>query len=284
MIIVTGATGNLGRHVIDGLLERVPAERIVAAVRSPEKASDLADRGIEVRRADYDEPDTLAPAFEGAEKILLISASEVGQRARQHRNVIEAAKAAGPGLFVYTSLLNADTSSISLAEEHRETEAMIAESGLDHVLLRNGWYIENYTENLEQALEHGALIGCAGDGKVATATRADYAAAAVEVLTGAGHVGKTYELSGDEAFSMADLAAAVSEHSGQQVVYNDLPVAAYRETLGSFGLPEPVVEMLVTADIAIEAGELDHKGDDLRQLIGRPTTSLDKVLADVFAE
>lgn len=284
MIIVTGATGHLGRHVIDGLLERVPAERIVAAVRSPQKAADLAERGVEVRRADYDEPDTLGPAFEGAEKILLISASEVGRRVEQHRHVIEAAAQAHPELFVYTSLLKADTSGISMAEEHVETEEMIAESGMDHTLLRNGWYIENYTENLDMVLEEGHLIGCAGDGEIAAATRADYAAAAVEVLTGTGHAGKTYELAGDEAFSMDDLADAISEHSGEEIVYIELPEMDYRDTLGSTGMPEPVAEMLITADLAISDGELDDDHGHLRMLIGRPTTTLDEVLADIFGE
>lgn len=284
MIIVTGATGNLGRHVIEQLLEQVPAERIVAAVRSPQKASDLAERGVEVRRVNYDDPLTLEPAFDGAEKILLISASEFGKRAEQHRNVIEAAKRAEPGLFVYTSLLGADTSGISLAQEHRDTEAMLAESGLNYALLRNGWYIENYTENLQTALEHGALMGSAGDGKIGAATRADFAAAAVEVLTGTGHGGKTYELSGDEGFTMAQLAAAVSAHSGQEVVYNYMEPQAYGEALASFGLPDPVVEMLVSADEAIKRGELDDDRGHLRELIGRPTTSLDEVLEELFAD
>lgn len=284
MIIVTGATGKLGRHIIDGLLERVPAGRIVAAVRDPEKAADLAARGVEVRRADYNEPDTLKAAFKGAEKIMFVSASEIGQRVRQHRNIIEAARQANPGLIVYTSILGADTSSISLAEEHKATEAMIVDSTLDYVFLRNGWYIENYTENLDQALEHGALMGCAGDGKVGAAARKDYAAAAVEVLTGAGHVGKVYELAGDHAFSMDEYAAAITKHSGKTVVYNDLSADAYGETLGSFGLPEPVVKMLVSADIAIKAGELDTERTDLRELIGRPTTTLDAILTQTLGK
>lgn len=282
MIIVTGATGHLGRHVINGLLERVPAERIVAVVRNPQKAADLAERGVEVRRADYNEPATLGPAFEGAEKIMFISASEVGKRIAQHRNIIEAAQKAAPALLVYTSLLFADSSDISLAPEHVASELMLAKSGLEHVVLRNGWYIENYTENLGAALEHGALLGCAGDGRIAAATRADYAAAAVAVLTSPGHAGKTYELAGDDSFSMQELAAAVSEHSGQKVVYNDIEPEAYRQTLATFGLPEPVVEMLVSADEAIKQGQLEHDGHALSKLIGRPTTSLDAVLAALF--
>ncbi|MFU8807090.1 MAG: SDR family oxidoreductase [Bradymonadaceae bacterium] len=274
MIIVTGATGNLGRHVIDGLLERVPAERIVAAVRDPNKASDMAKRGIVVRRADYDEPETLEKAFEGAEKILLISASDIGRRAEQHRNILDAANRKNPGLLVYTSLLHADSSTITLAEDHRVTEKMILDSGLNYVILRNGWYIENYTENLGSALEHGVIMGSAGDGKIAAASRQDFAAAAIEALTGAGHTNRTYELAGDEPFTMEEYAAVVSKVYGKTVVYEDMPADAYKQALESFGLPEPVAAMLVSADLAIRNGELNDERGDLSRLIGRPTTSL----------
>jgi NAD(P)H dehydrogenase (quinone) len=273
MIVVTGATGHLGRLVVESLLQKLPAREIVAAVRTPDKARDLAARGVEVRRADYSRPETLAPALAGAEKVLLVSSSEVGQRARQHSAVVQAAKTAGVKLLAYTSVLRAETSRLALAAEHRETEAAIRASGLPHVLLRNGWYLENYTENLAPALQHGALAGCADGGRIAAAARADYAAAAVAVLTG--KVEKsTFELAGDQPFTKAELAAEVSRQSGKIVVYRDLAPEQFRAVLTGAGLPGPVADIYVDADLQIAKGDLDDSTGELRRLIGRPTTSL----------
>jgi NAD(P)H dehydrogenase (quinone) len=279
MIAVTGATGHLGRIVVDQLLHRVPAGQLVAAVRNPHKASDLAGRGVQVRRADYDVPETLADAFQGVDKLLLISASEIGKRARQHEAAIAAAKQAGVKSIVYTSLLRADTSSISLAGEHSATERAIREAGIPTVILRNGWYFENYTENLGSALQHGVLLGAAKDGRIAAAARADYAAAAVAVLTTPGHEGRVYELAGDESFSMRELAAEVARQAGKLVAYRDLPPAELGEALRGFGLPAPVVDMLVSADEGIARGELDDRDRELSRLIGRPTTTLRQAVA-----
>ena len=279
MIAVTGATGHLGRLVIDQLLKKVPAGQLVAAVRNPEKARDLAARGVQVRRADYDAPDTLAGAFQGIDKLLLISANEPGKRERQHQAAIAAAKKAGVGLLVYTSLLHADTSGISLAGEHRATEKAIREAGIPFVILRNGWYLENYTENLGPALQHGVLLGAAKNGRIAAAARADFAAAAAAVLTAPGHEGKVYELAGDLPFTMAELAAEVARRAGKPVAYSDLPAEKYEETLRGFGLPGPVAEMLASADEGIARGELDDAGGDLRRLIGRPTATLAQAVA-----
>jgi NAD(P)H dehydrogenase (quinone) len=274
MIVVTGATGHLGRLVLEQLLQRVPASEVAVAVRNVEKASDLAARGVDVRHADYDQPQTLERAFDGATKVLLISANEMGKRAAQHRNVVAAVKASGARLLVYTSILNADTSGIGLAKEHLDTENAVRASGVPFVILRNGWYIENYTENLGPALQYGAIAGSAGAGRVAAATRADYAAAAVEVLTGEGHEGRVYELAGDAPFTMEELAAEVSRHAGKPVAYNDLPPTAYRDLLLGAGLPAPVAEMLVDADLGLGRGELLNESGDLRRLIQRPTTPL----------
>ncbi|MDE2082467.1 MAG: NAD(P)H-binding protein [Burkholderiales bacterium] len=193
MIVVTGATGQLGRLVTQSLLAKVPASRIVAAVRRPERAADLAALGVQVRQADYNKPATLGAAFKGAEKVLLISSSAVGQRAEQHFNVIEAAKRAQVALVAYTSLLHADTSSLGLAAEHQATEAVLKSSGVPYALLRNSWYTENYLASIPAALEHGAYIGSAGQGRIASAPRADYAAAAAQVLTLDDQAGKLYE-------------------------------------------------------------------------------------------
>lgn len=274
MIVITGATGHLGRHVIEQLLERVPASGIAVAVRNVDKAADFAAKGIDVRHADYDRPDTLEAAFRRAEKVLLISANEIGRRAAQHRNVIDAVARSGARLLVYTSILAADRSGISLAGEHRATEEAIRASGVPFVILRNGWYLENYTENLAPALQYGAIAGSAGTGRVAAASRRDYAAAAVEVLTGTGHEGKVYELAGDTPFTLAELAGEVSRHANKPVVYNDLAPDAYRDLLLGAGLPQPVAEMLVSADLGLGRGELNDPSGDLRRLINRPTTPL----------
>ncbi|HVO18800.1 MAG TPA: SDR family oxidoreductase [Anaeromyxobacter sp.] len=273
MIVVTGASGHLGRLVIDALLAKLPARTLVAAVRDPEKVKDLSARGVEVRRADYSRPETLGPALSGAEKVLLVSSSELGKRAVQHLAVIQAAKAAGVRLLAYTSILRAPTSAIGLAREHKETEEAIRASGLPHVFLRNGWYLENYTENLAPALQHGAIAGSAGQGRIAAAARADYAAAAAAVLTGAGEK-EAYELAGDAPFTLAELAAEVSRQAGKPIAYRDLPPAEYRAVLTGAGLPGPVADMLVDSDLSAARGALDDSTGELRRLIGRPTTSL----------
>jgi NAD(P)H dehydrogenase (quinone) len=273
MIAVTGATGHLGRLVLTGLLEKVPAAQLVALARTPAKAADLAARGVQVRAADYAQPASLGPALKGVKTLLLVSSSEVGQRAPQHQAVIAAAKAAGVQLIAYTSILHGDRSRLALGAEHVATEKALAASGVPFALLRNGWYLENYTERLGMALAHG-LAGSAGQGRIAAAARADYAAAAVEVLTRPNQAGQVYELAGDVAFTMAELAAEVSRQSGKPVAYADLPPAAFREVLLGAGLPGPVADIYVDADVNIVKGELDDRGGALSRLIGRPTTSL----------
>lgn len=274
-IAVTGATGHLGRLAIEALLDRgVSPSNIVAAVRNPAKASDLAERGIEVREADYTKPETLKTAFNGTDKLLLISANEVGQRAVQHRNVIEAAKEAGVKLLAYTSLLNSDTSKMALAGEHRETEQMIRESGIPFVFLRNGWYIENYGQSIEQAAKTGVLYGAAGDGKISAATRRDLAAAAAAVLTTPVEPNSIFELGGDEAFTLSELAKGISEHSGLNVEYKNLSEDDYAALLVSAGVPEPFAKVLADSDSGVARGDLFTESRDLSRLIGRPTTTI----------
>ncbi|KFE54462.1 SDR family oxidoreductase [Pseudomonas syringae] len=280
MYVVTGATGQLGRLVIEQLLNSVPAAQIVAAVRNPQKASDLAALGVQVRQADYSQPATLDSAFAGAEKILLISSSEIGQRAVQHQAVIDAAKRAQVKLFAYTSVLHADTSLLGLAEEHRQTENALQQSGVPFVLLRNGWYTENYTAGVPAALEHGAVFGSAGDGRISSAERTDYAAAAVAVLTSAeDQAGRVYELAGDESYTLAEFAAELSKQAGNQVPYTDLPQADFRAALVQAGLPDFVAELLSDSDAAAAKGALFDDGKQLSRLIGRPTTPLKSTLA-----
>lgn len=273
MIVVTGATGRLGRLVVESLLRKVPAREIAAAVRDPDKAQDLAARGVEVRRADYSRPETLATALGGAEKVLLISSNEVGQRAQQHAAVVRAAREGGVKLLAYTSILRAETSKLALAAEHEATEAEVRGSGLPFVFLRNGWYLENYTENLGPALQHGAIVGSANGGRIAAAARADYAEAAAAVLTRP--VEKPiYELAGDARFTMAELAAEVSRQAGKPIAYRDLPPDRYRAVLTGAGLPGPVADLYVDADVQAARGELDDSSGELRRLIGRATTPL----------
>ena len=278
MIVVTGATGKLGRLVVEELLKKVAPSEIAAAVRSPEKATELKALGVAVREADYSRPETLRAAFAGAEKVLLLSSNEMGQPVAQHTAVIQAAKAAGVGLLAYTSVLYADTTTLVLAPEHKATEEAIKASGVPYALLRNGWYLENHTENLGPALEHGAVLGSAKDGRFASAARADYAAAAVTVLTGEGYANSTFELAGDEAYTLTELAAAVSKQSGKTVVYKDLPATEYAGVLAGFGLPEPIAQMLAKADEGAAKGELDSSSRELHTLIGRPTTTLEAAI------
>lgn len=272
MIAITGATGQLGRLVVEGLLASQPASSIVAIVRDPAKASAWAARGVQVRQADYTQPAALAQALKGVDKLLLISSSEVGQRTAQHRNVIDAARQAGVKLVAYTSILRADSSPLGLAREHRETEALLRASGLPHVLLRNGWYTENYTASAPAAVQHGAVLGSAGAGRYAFAARADYAAAAVAVLTQEGQAGKVYELAGDTAYTLADYAAEIARQSGKPVVYKDLPEAEYAKALVQIGLPDFVAAMLAESDVGASKGALFDEGRALSRLIGRPTT------------
>ncbi len=281
-VVVTGATGHLGRLAVEALLERgVPAEQIVATGRRVETLSDLADRGVGVRRADYTDPESLRAAFAGAEKVLLVSGSEVGRRVPQHGNVIAAAKDAGVRLIAYTSIPKADTSTLLLAAEHKATEQILAESGVPHVVLRNGWYTENYTGQLATYLQHG-IVGSAGTGRVSAATRADYAEAAAAVLAGDGHAGKVYELGG-EAFTLSELAATVSSVTGQDVTYTDVPVEQYTQILVSAGLPEPVAAVFADGDRGVADGELFVPTDDLVALIGRAPTPLTEAVSAAAA-
>ncbi|MEV4295595.1 SDR family oxidoreductase [Microbispora rosea] len=279
MIVVTGATGHLGRLVVEELAGRVPATRIVAAARSPQKAADLAERGIQVREADYDRPGTLGPAFEDATRILLISGSEPGRRVDQHRAVVDAARTAGVELLAYTSIPRADTTPLGLAPDHKATEEYIRASGLPFAFLRNGWYHENFVAAARQGAQSGVIAGSARDGRVASAARADFAAAAAAVLTGEGHRNAVYELTGDAAWSMPDLAAVVSELSGRPVEYRDLPVAEYAKALEANGLPEPVAALFAQVDADIADGWLGDTPGDLSRLIGRPTTPLRDTIA-----
>ena len=274
MIAITGATGLLGQHVIESLLKTVPASQIVAIVRNPAKATALSQQGITVRQADYSDEAAFTTALQGIDKLLLISSSEVGQRAPQHRNVINAAKAAHVKFIAYTSLLHADTSPLGLADEHVATEKMLAESGIAYALLRNGWYTENYLASAPAALEHGVFIGAADEGKIASATRADYAAAAARVISEDGHAGKTYELAGDAGWTLSQLAAELAKQSGKKVVYQNLSEADFAAALKGVGLPAGLADMLADSDTGASKGGLFDDSHTLSKLIGRPTTSL----------
>ena len=275
-IAITGATGQLGRIVVSKLKEQTPADNIIALVRSKEKAADL---GVDIREADYEKPHTLETALAGVDTLLLISGSEIGKRTTQHQNVIDAAKKNGVKWIVYTSLLHADTSSISLGEEHRATEAALQKSGIPFTLLRNGWYNENYASTITGAVANGAYVGSAGDGKISAASRKDYAEAAVRVLTTEGHQGKVYELAGDEAFTLGELAAEVSKQSGKNIPYKNVPAAEYAAILSAMGLPTPLAEAIAGWDVSISNGDLFDDSKQLSSLIGRPTTSITEVVA-----
>lgn len=281
MIAVTGATGQLGRLVIQALLSRVPASDITALVRDPAKAQDLAELGVDVRQADYDQPQTLTAALEGVDKLLLISSNELGQRVAQHRAVIDAAKAAGVSLLAYTSVLHADVSKLGLAAEHRDTEQALIASGVPYVLLRNGWYTENYLASVPAAVEHGALLGSAQEGRISSAARSDYAQAAAIVLSAEGHANTVYELAGDDSYTLTELAALIAAKAGKPVVYQNLPQAEFEKILVSVGLPAPLAELLADSDAAAAHGALFDDSRQLSQLIGRATVPVAQSLAEV---
>ena len=274
MFAITGASGQLGRLVFEELVTYVEAEKLVAVVRNPAKVADLAQSGVEVRAADYNDLSALTKAFAGVEKLLLISSSEVGQRIVQHRQVIEAAKQAGVKLIAYTSLLHATDSPLALAAEHIATEQLLAESGIPFVLLRNGWYTENYLASLSPALEHGVFIGSAGEGKISASPRADYAAAAAKVLTLDNQAGKVYELAGDEAWTLAELAAEVAQQTSTPLRYQNLSKADFQAVLLNAGLPEGLAGVLADSDTGASKGGLFDDKRQLSQLIGRPTVPL----------
>lgn len=282
MIAVTGATGQLGRLVIQNLLKSLPPQGIIAAVRTPAHAADLATLGVQVREADYDRPETLEKAFEGAEKVLLISSSEVGKRTPQHKAAIDAAGKAGVKLLAYTSLLHADRSPLALATEHRETEAYVKASGIPHVILRNGWYTENYTFGIPAALQFGAFLGSAGEGRIASAARADFAEAAAAAITRPHQAGKVYELSGDDSYTLAEFAAEITRRSGKTVTYRNLPEADYQAALVKAGLPEGLAKLLADSDTGAAKGGLYDESHTLSALIGRPTTPFGSLVANAL--
>ena len=274
---ITGATGQLGRLVVKKLKQKVSADSIVALVRNTQIATDL---GVEVREFDYTKPGTQVLSLQGIDKLLLISSNQIGQRLTQHKAVIDAAKQAGVKQIVYTSILHADSSPMSLAAEHLGTEQAIKASGLVYTFLRNGWYTENYAGSIKGAIEAGSFIGCAGEGKISSAARVDYAEAAAVVLAGENHENKIYELAGDKAYTLAELAAEISAQTGKNIPYNNLTEAKYTEILTSFGLPPGIPEMLAESDTGASKGGLFDGSHELSSLIGRPTTPLSKVVAE----
>ncbi|WP_353953146.1 SDR family oxidoreductase [Knoellia sp. S7-12] len=278
-ILVTGATGQLGRLAIDSLVTRgvVPGD-IVAFVRDASKASDLAERGVDVRVGTFEDAASLDAAFAGVDRLLFISGSEVGQRVAQHQNVIDAAVRAGVEIVAYTSVVRADSSPLGLAAEHKATEEALAESGLPTVLLRNSWYLENYTAQVPVQLEHGVVLGAAGEGRVSAATRADFAEAAAAAIIADGQSGQVYELGADVAFTMSEYAAALAAVAGSPVVYRDLAVADYTAALVDAGLPEGFAQVLADSDDGLKQGGLLVETGDLSRLLGRPTTSLPEAL------
>lgn len=276
---ITGATGQLGRLVVDYAKKSTSPSNIVALVRDPEKAKDL---GVEVRAFDYNKPEALEAQLKGIDRLLLISGSEIGKRVQQHENVIKAAKAAGIKLLAYTSLLHTYSSPIFLASEHLPTEKILRASGITYAILRNGWYTENYTQSISQNITAGAVFGCAGQGKISAAARKDYAEAAAVVLTGEGHEFKIYELAGDESFTLSDLAAEISKQTGKKIVYNNLSEAELVEVLKNAGLPEQMAGAFASIDTHIANGALYDNSHQLSQLIGRKTTPLSAVVKEAI--
>ena len=283
-IVVTGATGQLGGLAVRALLKRgVAAGEIVATGRDATRLAELGTLGVSVRHAEYTDLASLTQAFVGGERLLFVSSSETDRRVEQAHNVVQAARQVGAGLIAYTSIAKADTSSLLLAAEHRATEQIIRESGLPYAFLRNSWYLENYTSQIPAFLESGVILGSAQSGRVSAATRADFADAAAAVLTGNGHAGKAYELGGDDAFTMAEFASALSAASGKPVTYQDLPPEEYASRLVDLGLPQPVAQVFADSDTGLARGDLFVESGDLSRLNGRPTISIADAIAAALA-
>jgi NAD(P)H dehydrogenase (quinone) len=280
--VVTAASGQLGRLAVAALVERTGADSVAAVVRDPAKASALFPEGVAIRQGDYTRPETLDAAFSGAERVLLISSNALGERVAQHRNAIEAAQRVGIKRLAYTSVLHADVSRLALAEEHRRTEALIAASGLPHTLLRNGWYTENYAASIPPALQHGAFIGAAQDGRIASAARGDYALAAAVALLNDEGAKVVHELAGDDSYTLAEFAAELSRQSGRTIPYVDLPEAEFLAALKTAGLPEALAGLLADSDAAAAQGALFDDARQLSRLIGRATTPFDATIADAL--
>lgn len=278
-IVVTGATGQLGRLAVEALLRRGAEPRdVLATGRDEARLAALAELGVRTAVIDYLDPATLAAAFEGADRVLFISGSEVDQRVAQHSNVVTAAKEAGVGLLGYTSIAKADSNGTILAADHRATEELIRASGVPFTFLRNSWYLENYLPQVPAYLEHG-VVGAAGDGRVSGATRADYAEAAAAAVLADDSAGSVHELGG-EAFSLADLATALTEASGREVAYTDVPADRLVDILVGAGLPRGYAEVLADADAGIARGDLEVPTTDLERLLGRRPTSYREAVAE----
>lgn len=277
-IAICGAAGNMGQHVITQLLKRTAASDIVVIARHAQTGNRIESDEIEVRHADYLEISSLQQAFADIDKVLLISSSEVGTLAEPHFNVIAAAQLVGIRHFVYTSLLHADSSGVAFAKEHLLTEQALFKSGLTYTILRNGWYTENYISNLKAAIEQCTLVGAAGEGKIASALMCEYAEAAAIVLTTPAHENKVYELAGDQAYTLTDLAAEVSRQTGINVVYVNLDEPDYRERLIHLGIQPATANLLVNADMGAANGALFDDSGTLQQLLGRKTVSLEQAV------
>ncbi|MBD0825335.1 SDR family oxidoreductase [Aestuariibaculum marinum] len=276
---ITGATGQLGTLVVEQLKKRGFSDNLVALVRSKEKAKSLE---IEAREFDYNNSESLEKALIGIDRLVFISANEIGQRARQHKNVIDAAKKSNVNWIAYTSLLRADSSTLNLAGEHLTTEQELKTSGVNHTILRNGWYTENYTASVPSAIENGAFIGCTGDGKISSAARLDFAEALAIVITNEEHKGKVFELAGDESYTLTELAAEISNQTGKNIPYNNLPEEAYASILLQVGLPEGLAKGLASWDVSASNGDLFDDNHQLSTLLGRPTTPLAKSISEVL--
>jgi NAD(P)H dehydrogenase (quinone) len=257
----------------------VPSSDVVAIVRTRGKVADLAERGVNVRVADYTRPDTLPAALVGVNRLLLVSSNEAGQRLAHHTNVIAAAKAAGVARIAYIGILNADYTTNPLAGEHQETERALRAAGLPFIVLRNGWYTENYTDRLAQYVEAGGIVGATGRGRISAASRQDYAVAAVAALLQESEGNRTYELGG-QSFDLFELAETITKLTGNDVRYRDLSIEQYRDALQQSGLDENAAEFVAAIDASIARGDLETNSQDLEALLGRPTTSLANVIGE----
>ncbi|MDF2389207.1 SDR family oxidoreductase [Nostoc ellipsosporum NOK] len=283
-LLVTGASGKLGRAVVNHLLDtfNVPAERIIATTRTPANLGDLAARGVTVRQADFDDAASMAKAFKGADRLLVISTDELaiqGKRREQQVAAVTAASKAGVAHLLYTSLPNPEPgSAVLFAPDHYDTEQAIKASGVPYTIFRNGWYAENLFMSAPQILASGRWYSSAGEGRISYCARDDMAAAIAGGLASGASESKTYTLTGPQAYTTAEVAALITEVTGKPIEVVQLSDEALTEGIKAAGLPEPIARVLVSFDTAARAGDLGMVTDAVEKLSGRKPTTLKQFL------
>lgn len=283
-LLVTGATGKFGSKVVETLLKTIPADQLAVSVRQPEKAKALKEQGVDVRQGNFDEPESLDVAFEGIDRLLIISTDgDNDTRTHQHGNAVAAAKRAGIKFIAYTSIVNAQESTNLFAPTHKATELAIKETGIPYSFLRNNWYFENEIPTIESILFGAPWVTSAGDGKVGWALQEDYAEVAAKVLADEGHEYTTYELAG-KALSQGEVVSVLAELLDKEIAVERVDDETYSQIMKKAGIPDVVLPLLVDIQRSIREGSLDIESDDMEKLIGRPATPINEALTQILKQ